>query len=64
MIGVTGHEFARRRVVGKRLSIQNNLVSMDENRRSGFYPSEWIIRSQRPYTTYHIWGVYLFQNEA
>ena len=28
------------RVVGKRLSIQNNRVSMDENRKSGFYPDE------------------------
>ena len=46
------------RVVGKRLSIQNNRVSIDENRRSGFYPNEPIIWSQRPYTTCHI---YLFQ---
>ena len=31
------------RVVGKRLSIQNKRVSMDEIRKSGFYPNEPII---------------------
>ena len=31
------------RDVGKRLSIQNNRVLMDENRKSGVYPNEPII---------------------
>ena len=40
--------------VGKRFSVQSSRVSMDENRRSGFYPYEPIIWSQRPYKTGHI----------
>ena len=31
------------RVVGKRLSLQNNHISMDENGKSCFYPDEPII---------------------
>ena len=31
------------RIVGKHLSIYNNRVSMDEDRKSGFYPDEPII---------------------
>ena len=38
-------------VAGKRLSVQNNRISMDENRKSGFYPGKPIIWSQRPYKT-------------
>ena len=39
------------RIVGKRLSIQNNRVSMDENGKIGFYPGEPINLSQRPNKT-------------
>ena len=51
-------------VVGKRLSIQNNRISMDENRKNGFYPDQPIISSQRPYRTGQIYGVYILKNGA
>ena len=43
LIGLNKPTVGCQRVVGKRLSIQNNRVSMDENRKSGFYPNEPII---------------------